>query len=145
MQIFFIVIFTANIFILNANPTPSKNKKYIVEVGNSPAKDKMEETAKKVAVPDDDGVASIPVADGVDAGSVDDGVDAVPVDDDVAATNDDGIELAAVPDDEVASVPVSMGNAGGNDYGERYTHACAWTNTLCHGCGCHCHCKGKAR
>ena len=127
MQIFFIVIFTANIFILNANPTQSKNKKYIVEVGNSSANDKMDETTNEVAVTNDDGV------------------DTVPVDDDVAATNDDGIELAAVPDDEVASVPVSMGNAGGNDYGERYTHACAWTNTLCHGCGCHCHCKGKAR
>ena len=135
MQIFFIVIFTANIFILNANPTQSKNKKYIVEVGNSSLKDKMDETTNEVAVTNDDGVDTVPV---------DDGVDAVPVDDDVAATNDDGIELAAVPDDEVASVPVSMGNAGGNDYGERYTHACAWTNTLCHGCGCHCHCKGKA-
>ena len=136
MQIFLIVIFTANIFILNANPTQSKNKKYIVEVGNSSANDKMDETTNEVAVTNDDGVDTVPV---------DDGVDAVPVDDDVAATNDDGIELAAVPDDEVASVPVSMGNAGGNDYGERYTHACAWTNTLCHGCGCHCHCKGKAR
>ena len=91
MQIFLIVIFTANIFILNANPTPSKNKKYIVEVGNSSANDKMEETTNEVAVTnDDDVVAAVPNADGVDAVPVDDGVDAV--------TNHDGVD--AVPNDE---------------------------------------------
>ena len=135
MQIFLIVIFTANIFILNANPTQSKNKKYIVEVGNSPAKDKMEETAKKVAVPDDDGVDAVPVDEEVAAVSDDDGVDTVPLDDGADAVSvDDGLELAAVPNDGLVSVPVKDVNAGGNDYGG--------DKSCKRGCGCYCSCEG---
>ena len=117
MQIFLIVIFTANIFILNANPTPSKNKKYIVEVGNSSLKDKMDKTTNEVAVPNHDGVDTVPIDDGVDAVSV-----------------DDGLELADVPNHGLVSVPVKDVNAGGNDYGE--------DKSCKRGCGCYCSCTG---
>ena len=112
MQIFLIVIFTANIFILIANPTQSKNKKYIVEVGNSSLKDKMDKTTNEVAVTNDDGVDTVPLEDGVD----------------------DGLELADVPNHGLVSVPVKDVNAGGNDYGG--------DKSCKRGCGCYCSCTG---